>query len=236
MNALALREVPFREDTIQMVTEQDGEVWIPLKRLCENLGVDPTRQTQKVESDPRFSYRHMSATAPDGKNYGMFCIPVSQVSAWLFSINPNKVRPDLQEKLLFYQKGSFYHIITTWYQGMQKSAPERERKLTERCLKQSDKIKEMEAALRERFPKKKQSVVTQLLISIDLKAEIRALKRWQEWAKSLISKGHDLPDIREKEARDMIACLKMMIKNQAEIKKIWGNGQLSPPLDILSLE
>jgi hypothetical protein len=46
----------------------------------------------------------MCSTGSDGKIYQMFCIPVSQLDGWLSSINPKKVKLELQNTLLVYKK------------------------------------------------------------------------------------------------------------------------------------
>ena len=105
--------VPFHGDEI-LAVRKDGEIWVPINRLCENLGIDRKRQQEKLRNDVRFSWGHMSLTGPDGKKYKMGCIPVDQISGWLFTINSNKVRPELQEKFLTYQK-ECVHVLHEYF-------------------------------------------------------------------------------------------------------------------------
>lgn len=96
-------EIDFGEDRILAVQDQNGTVLVPIKRLCENIGLDFGRQQKKLNKDPSFSYGRMSVTGADGKTYKMGCLPKNQVKAWFFTINPNKIRADLRPKLLLYR-------------------------------------------------------------------------------------------------------------------------------------
>lgn len=77
---------------------------VAIKPLCEALGIASNNQIIKVKSDPRFKWYDIISVAEDGKQRTMLCIPVRQVSGWLYKINSNKVKPDVAEKLLIFQE------------------------------------------------------------------------------------------------------------------------------------
>lgn len=81
-----------------------GEVWIPLRRMCDNLGLHLEAQQTRVKDDPRFSFRVIRTVAADGKMREMFCLPKEQIHGWLFTINPNKVKASARKTLLAYQR------------------------------------------------------------------------------------------------------------------------------------
>ena len=107
----------FHGDQITSVRTGDGVVYVPVKRLCEHLGIDHNRQTSKLQKDARFNCRHMSATGNDGKYYKMLCLPLDEIEGWLLSISANKVRPDLRDKLVRYQKECFDVLNAYWTKG-----------------------------------------------------------------------------------------------------------------------
>ena len=39
---------------------------IAIKPICEAIGIDHKRQTQKIKANPQFSWGHMSSTESDG--------------------------------------------------------------------------------------------------------------------------------------------------------------------------
>lgn len=60
----------------------------------------------------------MTTTGKDGKKYEMLCIPIKKLNGWLFSINPNKVRADLKERLENYQEECFLALWDYWTEGI----------------------------------------------------------------------------------------------------------------------
>jgi len=96
--------MPFDGKEVLAVRDQEGNVWISVKRICENIGIADRRQKEKLSQDSRFSWTHMSSTGSDGKEYSMFCIPLDQLNGWLFTINANKVRQDIKPRLIAYQQ------------------------------------------------------------------------------------------------------------------------------------
>lgn len=97
----ALAKVPFHGDTLEATG--DGE-WAVVKRLCENLGVDVESQRKKLKGEAWPVTAMITATAADGKNYDTFCIHRRSLAMWLATIKPSKVRPEIREKLLAYQR------------------------------------------------------------------------------------------------------------------------------------
>jgi hypothetical protein len=129
--ALQMEEVPFHGDVVLVVQERDGEVLVPLKRLCENLGIAYARQAEKVKGDGRFNYTLMSIVAPDGKRRKMVCLPLDQVSGWLFTVNANRVRQNLREKLNQYQRECVKVLDTHWRKDHRKKMLSLERRVRE---------------------------------------------------------------------------------------------------------
>ena len=65
----------FEGDEIQVIIdERDGTKWIPIARICENLGIDPHTQQIKIKNDPKFNSQVILGVAKDCKNRGMLCI------------------------------------------------------------------------------------------------------------------------------------------------------------------
>ena len=95
--------VPFQGDIIDAT--QDGRgVWVSLKRMCENLGIDPDSQRKKLQNKPWAVTVLNTATGPDGKNYEMLTLHLDSVPMWLATIESSRVAPEIREKLVAYQK------------------------------------------------------------------------------------------------------------------------------------
>jgi hypothetical protein len=84
----------------------DGvEKQVPIKPICEAIGIDHKRQVDKIKADGILgSVGGLTpSTGSDGKQYEMFCIPYMYVFGWLFTINPQNVKEEAKEKVLKYK-------------------------------------------------------------------------------------------------------------------------------------
>ena len=53
-----------------------------IRRLCENLGLQPARQLQKLREAPWAVVHEMYSTAADGKSYEMAMLQLEHVPMW----------------------------------------------------------------------------------------------------------------------------------------------------------
>ncbi|MDQ4079007.1 MAG: hypothetical protein M3220_22540 [Chloroflexota bacterium] len=100
------RTVEFHGDELVAVRAEDGTIWIPIRRVCEALGVTYQGQLERVRRDPVLSdaLGSVSVTLTDGRTYEMNCLPLKFVRGWLFGINANRVKEEIREKLIQYQR------------------------------------------------------------------------------------------------------------------------------------
>ena len=84
---------------------ENGSQLIPIRPICEALGIDPEGQRQRVERDPILSSVACmtKATGGDGKVYEMFSIPMKFVFGWLFTIDTNRVSKEAQPAVIQYK-------------------------------------------------------------------------------------------------------------------------------------
>lgn len=98
-----IQPVPFHGDTIDAIQTETGSWVVSLRRMCENLGVAYSSQLQKLKEKPWAVVSIIDTTGADGKTYEMTVIDRRTLTMWLAGINPNKVRPELREKIEAYQ-------------------------------------------------------------------------------------------------------------------------------------
>lgn len=113
----------FHGDEI-MTFEVDGEPYVAMRRIVENLGMAWGRQqTKLMEQETKFNCTLMCTVGADGKRRDMLSIPLAKLPLWLASINPNKV-PDLQAraKIELYQERSAVALYEFWFKGSVVSA------------------------------------------------------------------------------------------------------------------
>ncbi|UEC23856.1 phage antirepressor N-terminal domain-containing protein [Pasteurella canis] len=103
----------------QLITlKVDDVIYTAVKPIVEALGLSWSSQHRKLEnSKGKFNCAHMSIVAEDGKLREMLCMPLKKLNGWLFSINPEKVRSDLKEKVIQYQEECFEALYNYWYHG-----------------------------------------------------------------------------------------------------------------------
>ncbi|EXI61533.1 hypothetical protein MHD_04320 [Mannheimia granulomatis] len=93
-------------------------IYTAVKPIVEALGLSWGTQKRKlIEQQEKFSWVHMNSTGSDGKTYEMLCMPIKKLNGWLFSINPEKVRSDLKEKVICYQEECFEALYNYWHFG-----------------------------------------------------------------------------------------------------------------------
>ena len=84
---------------------ENGEKLVPIKPICEALGIDAKVQRNKLNSDEILSSVRVlsTSTGNDGKQYEMVCLPFKYIFGWLFTINPKNVAPEAKESVLRYK-------------------------------------------------------------------------------------------------------------------------------------
>ncbi|WP_338547103.1 phage antirepressor N-terminal domain-containing protein [Pseudomonas benzopyrenica] len=109
--------VPFHGDTVILVG-QDNEPYVAMKPIVANMGMD--WPTQYVKLTERFSSTigEIPTVGEDGKTRNMICLPLKKLPAWLYSISPNKVAPELREKIIRYQEECDDALWNYWTQGV----------------------------------------------------------------------------------------------------------------------
>ena len=87
-----------------VVVTVSGKDMVVGKPVCDAIGVDDRAQQRKLENNPQFSCGLITATGTDGKSYEMWAIPLEEVAMWLCGINANRVKPEIKDALISFQK------------------------------------------------------------------------------------------------------------------------------------
>ena len=105
----------INDTTIQVLSE-NGQKLVPVKPICEALGVDFEPQRKKLNEDEFLSSvtSLKAATGSDGKQYEMVCIPLKYVFGWLFTINPKNVKEEAREAVARY-RAKCYDVLYDYF-------------------------------------------------------------------------------------------------------------------------
>lgn len=98
----------FRED------EQD---WVPLKPVCEGLGLNWAGERSRLKHDSKFTCRFMRLDGSGGRTREFLCLPVYQLVGWLVSINADRVRESGREMVKQFQQESLEALFGYWRGG-----------------------------------------------------------------------------------------------------------------------
>lgn len=96
--------VDFYGETVEAVRGEDGRVLVRLRTLCRNLGVDHSGQLKKLKEQPWACVEEISTHDTTGRRQKMSMIDLETTSGWLFTITAGKVKAEIRDKLIRYQK------------------------------------------------------------------------------------------------------------------------------------
>ena len=104
MNIIHQRTVVFYADELIAVQVEDGSIFVPVGRMCDQLGLGRQRQTQRIREHPVMSAASEQLTITTGGGaQPTLCLRIDMIPLWLAGVNPNRVSESIREKLTRYQ-------------------------------------------------------------------------------------------------------------------------------------
>jgi hypothetical protein len=98
--------VTFYGDEILAVQEpEQNQVYVPLPRMCDNLGIDRPTQTQRIQEHEVLSsgLRTFKLQTAGGVQETQ-CLRLDLIPFWLAGLNSRRVKKTVREKLILYQR------------------------------------------------------------------------------------------------------------------------------------
>jgi hypothetical protein len=132
---------------IVIVIDEDGQKFVPVKPICEALGVDYSSQLQRIKDDEILcSTMGLSTTVgADGKDRKMATIPLKYVFGWIFSISAKNVKEEAKQNLILY-KVICYDALYNYFTEHATFIEQKEKKLNEFVDKESEARNNFKAA------------------------------------------------------------------------------------------
>jgi hypothetical protein len=113
--------------TAALVQEQDeARVYVPVRPICENLGLAWPSQYSRIKRDAVLSEAATSVTVTvteAGQRGAMVCLPLKYLPGWLFGVSVKRVRPELQEKIIRYQREAYDVLWEAFQEGRLTAEP-----------------------------------------------------------------------------------------------------------------
>lgn len=137
---------------IAATSNEQGEVLIPIRPICDALGVNSNGQIEKIKSDPILGAtdKLSLSVAPDGRQREMVCLPLQYVFGWLFTINPGNVDERAKEAVIRYKKECYDALYNHFARARQRQLDENreEIRLLDEISRAKDTLSESKASLR----------------------------------------------------------------------------------------
>lgn len=111
-----------------VTVDRDGEIFVPIKPVCDAIGIDAKAQRAKLQEDEFFASTGaiITSVAADEKERDMYCIRLRDVYGWLATINPGKVAPEAREAVTRYRR-ECYDVLYDHFAGAAKRQQEQNR-------------------------------------------------------------------------------------------------------------
>ena len=130
LQPLEQKTVIFYDDEITAVLvaeDERQEVYVPVRPICDFLGIDWSSQRRRINRDPVLSEVTMSVviTATDiapksrrPQTSSMLCLPLDFLNGWLFGVSAQRVKSELRERVITYQR-ECYKTLSDAFQETQ---------------------------------------------------------------------------------------------------------------------
>lgn len=120
------KEVLFYEDTIVAVRLANSSIFVPVKPICDLLGVDWGGQYRRIQRDPVLAeaIRPIDVTSTRRGTQAMVCLPLDYISGFLFGLNADRVKPELRERVLRYQRECYKVLAEAFQEGRLTADPD----------------------------------------------------------------------------------------------------------------
>lgn len=127
-----------------VTVEQDGGVYVPIRPICEALGIAYHPQYTKLQEDEFLAptVTIIVTVAADGKDREMVCLPLRYVYGWLATINPGKVAPGAREAVSRYREECYNVLYDHFHAALQRTIEENEAEI--QLLQQINNAKDVE--------------------------------------------------------------------------------------------
>jgi|GEM_PF-2012382 len=149
--AQQLETVWFHDHAILIAT-LDQTHYVAMKPIVETMGLDWHGQRQRINRDPILSTCAVMITSQlpgDSQRRDMMFLPFEFFHGWLFTIDASRVKPQLQEAILVYQR-ECYRVLAAHFSKRDTQEPVL--KLQNQLQKVQTQLTKLEAAWFAKYP------------------------------------------------------------------------------------
>lgn len=115
--ATHLQTVDFHGQSL-VVLNHNEQPYVAMRSVCEGIGLHWEGQLQRIKRHsvlgPSMCVIHMEGE--HGKKRDYVCLPLSMLNGWLFGVDANRVKPEIRDRLIDYQRECFQVLYQHWHQ------------------------------------------------------------------------------------------------------------------------
>lgn len=115
-NSISTINVPFHGNNLYVVN-YNGQPYVPMKPIVDGMGMDWASQFTKLKQKFKSTVAEITMVAEDGKERNMICLALRKLAGWLHTISPNKVKPEIRDKVIKYQEECDDVLYEYWTTG-----------------------------------------------------------------------------------------------------------------------
>ncbi len=110
--------VDFYGDTLIAAQVADETIYVPIRPICTQLGLAWAGQFERLKRDPVLSeaLRTIRVTRTNAGDPNVLCLPLKFLPGWLFGIQASRVKAELRDKILRYQR-ECYDVLWNAFKG-----------------------------------------------------------------------------------------------------------------------
>ncbi len=117
MNTISTINVPFHGDNLYLVN-YEGKPFVAMRPFVEGMGLDWASQYTKLKQRFKTCVVNITMQLPsDNQSRNVVCLALHKLTGWLHTININKVKPEIKDKVAAYQDRSDDVLYEYWTTG-----------------------------------------------------------------------------------------------------------------------
>ncbi|ENO8558500.1 phage antirepressor N-terminal domain-containing protein [Yersinia enterocolitica] len=110
--------VPFHGANLYVVNH-NGEPYAPMKPIIDGMGMDWASQFTKLKNRFKTCVVKITMQLPgDDQQRDVTCLALRKLNGWLQTISPNKVKPEIRDKVVQYQEECDDVLYEYWTKGL----------------------------------------------------------------------------------------------------------------------
>lgn len=123
MTSISTINVPFHGDNLYLVS-YEGQPFVAMRPFIEGMGLDWASQYTKIKQRFKTCVVNITMQLPcDNQRRSVVCLALKKLTGWLHTININKVRAEIRDKVAAYQDRSDDVLYEYWTTGEVKKKP-----------------------------------------------------------------------------------------------------------------